>query len=78
MARLGVFKHYPVAVIGLATDNSETVIIAKIKIFFIYLSHFFYGHNALASDNGNVQGVFQIFINGIFRNFRSQGSDYIL
>lgn len=77
MAGLGVFKHNSVAVIGLAADNSETVIIAKIQIFFIYLGHFFYGHNTLAGDNGNVQGVFQIFINGIFRNFRSQGSDYI-
>ena len=76
MPGLGIFKHNSVAVIGLAADNGKAIVVAKFQIFFIYLRHFFNRHDPLAVDDGNMQGIFQIFINRVFCNFRCQEGDY--
>lgn len=78
MAGLGIFEHDAVAVICLAADDGKAVIIPKLQVFFIYLRHFFHSHDSFACNDGNAQRIFQIFIDGIFSDFRSQGRHDIL
>lgn len=74
MAGLGEFKHDAVAVVGVAGDHRETVIVIYIQfqVFFIDLSDLFHGHDALAVHNGHMESVFQVFVDGTGSDFRSQ------
>ena len=65
MSGLGKLKHDAVAVISMAADNGDTVIIIHIQmeIFFIDLGYLFYGHDPLAVDNGHMKRMFDIIVN---------------
>ena len=70
VAGLGVLKHDPVTVVGLAGNHCHAVIVLSIhaQILFVDLGHLLHGHDPLAVYNGHVQRIFQILINGSLRD----------
>ena len=74
MAGLGKLKHDPAAVVGIAGNYGQTVVVfcIQLEIFFINLGNVFYRHNTTAVYNSHMQGIFQIVIDGMLCNFPRQ------
>lgn len=70
VAGLGVFKHNAVAVVGLAADNGHAVIVFRVQmqVFFVDFRYLFHRHYPFAVDDGHVQFIFQIVIDGVLCN----------
>lgn len=77
VAGLGIFKHDPVAVVGLAADDCKAVVVSQLQIFLIDFRHLFHRHGPFAGDDGYMKHMFQIFINGILCNFLRKIGNYI-
>mgnify|MGYP006871147865 CR=1 FL=1 len=71
VAGLGILKHHTVAIVSLTADDGHAVVISNIhvQIFLVDLCHLFHRHDSLAVYNVHVQGLFQIAINGVLRDF---------
>lgn len=78
VAGLGKFKHFPLAVVGLACNNGKAIIIVEFQIFFIDLSHFLYGHDPFRCDDRFVKCIFDIIINRPFGNLWCKSGNKIL
>ncbi len=78
VAGLGVFKHDPVSVVGLAADDGQTVVISKLQVFLIDLRHLLHGHHPLAGHDRHAQLLLQIGVDGIFRDLLRKSGDGFL
>ena len=78
VAGLGELEHDAVAVVGLAADDGQAVVIPQLQVFFVDCCHFFYGHDALAGYDGDMKCIFQIVIDGVFSDFFCELADDIL
>ena len=75
---LGVLKHHTVPVVGLAADYGQTVAVIHVEVLQVKSVSLFNRHNTLAVDNGDVQVLLEIAIDGTRRDLSGQPDRDIL
>ena len=68
MAGLSVLEHQAVVVEGLSGHDSQAVVIAQFQIGFIGRGHMLHRHGPAAGDDGHLQFVLDVFVDGLFRD----------
>ena len=78
VAGLGKFEHDPVTVVGVAGNNRKAVVVlgVQLQVLFVNLGNLFHADDALAVDDGHVQGVFQIFVDGVLGDLSVQAGGF--
>ena len=72
MAGLGILEHDAVGIEGIAGDHGKAVIAPQVQAFPVQDRCPLHGDPALTGNDLHFQLLFQIGINGLFCNFRSQ------
>ena len=77
MAGLGIFEHDPVTVVSLAGDNRQAVVVVHIQfqIFFVDLGDLLHRNGSFAVDDRHMQRIFQIIVDGAFRDLPGQAGN---
>ena len=78
VTRLRVLEHHTVPIVGLAADHGQTVAVVHIEILEVQPVSLFNRHNTLAVDNGDVQILLEIAIDGARRDLSGQPDRDIL
>lgn len=71
---MGEFEHDAVAVVSVAGDYGQAVVVVyvQLQVFFVNLGDLFHGHHPLAVDDGHVEAVFQVLVDGAGGDLRGQ------
>ena len=78
VARLRVLEHHTVPVVSLTADHGQTVAVIHVEVLQIKSISLFNRHHTLAVDNGDVQVLLEIAIDGTRRDLSGQPDRDIL